>query len=1004
MTPESFIATWQNSTLTEAAGSKAHFQDLCALLGVPPPQSDPTGATYSFEKGAKKAAGGAGWADVWKRGCFGWEYKSRGGDLEAAHDQLLRYAGALENPPLLITSDMVRIVVRTNWTNAVSERAEFGLEDLRDPQVRARLQACWTDPDRWRPTVTRQGLTEKAAGEFAELARRLRQRGHDPQAVAHFVNRLVFCLFADDVKLLPDRLMTDMLTFSVKAPANFAAAASELFRAMKDQGGRVGYQPVQWFNGGLFDDDAALPLEGPDIELLARVSALDWAEIDPSIFGTLFERGLDPDKRSQLGAHYTDRDKIALLVNDVVVRPLQAEWDVAGRTIADAMEQRTNLTAGALATAATSVGKVKGAAAITAETKAAQAAMRREADKLKRTRDGLLVAARAQYTAFMNRLRAFRVLDPACGSGNFLYMSLLALKDLELRVTIDAEASGLDPELMLIGPEAVLGIEINPYAAELARVSVWIGHIQWARRNGFPPPSNPVLRNLDTIECRDAILTPTGEVASWPAAAAIVGNPPFLGGKRMRSVLGDDYCDRLFAAYAGKVPAEADLVCYWFANAQAATAAGKTRHVGLVATNSIRGGVNRRVLEPLAKAGAITAAWSDEPWVLDGAAVRVSLICWGTGKAVSPILDGTKVAAIHADLTAASANLTTARRLAQNAGIGFMGDTKGGAFDIAGEVARQWLKLPANANGRPNADVLRPWSNGLDVLRRPSDTWIVDFGWAMSEAEAAFFAAPYAHIVKHVRPVRMKNKREAYAREWWRHVEPRPGMHHALSGLGRFIVTPRVAKHRIFAWMTPPRLPDSQLIVIARDDDTTIGILHSRFHEAWSLRLGTWLGVGNDPRYTPSSTFETFPFPDGLTPDVSAAGYATNPHAQAIAAAAGALVQARDRWLNPPELINRVPEVVPGFPDRLLPKDDVAAAILRKRTLTNLYNTRGTPAGAWLDNLHRALDGAVAAAYGWPANIPIDDAIAELLALNQVRAAAHDPAAKVSAAAIAATK
>ncbi|MFZ6762164.1 type IIL restriction-modification enzyme MmeI [Pseudoroseomonas sp. WGS1072] len=178
MTPDAFIAKWQANTRNEAAASKEHFLDLCALLGVPTPNSDATGTTYAFEKGVKKAAGGGGWADVWKRGCFGWEYKSRGGDLEKAHDQLLRYAGALENPPLLISSDMDRIIVRTNWTNAVSDRRDFGLEDLRDPTVRVLLKACWTDPDRWRPATTRQALTEQAAGEFAELARRLRARGH----------------------------------------------------------------------------------------------------------------------------------------------------------------------------------------------------------------------------------------------------------------------------------------------------------------------------------------------------------------------------------------------------------------------------------------------------------------------------------------------------------------------------------------------------------------------------------------------------------------------------------------------------------------------------------------------------------------------------------------------------------------------------------------------------------------------------------------------------------
>jgi type II restriction/modification system DNA methylase subunit YeeA len=991
MTPDLFIKTWRANTRNEAAASKAHFLDLCALLEVPPPHSDPTGTTYAFEKGVKKAAGGGGWADVWKRGCFGWEYKSRGVDLEKAHDQLLRYAGALENPPLLITSDMERIIVRTNWTNAVSERRELGLEDLRDPQVRGMLKACWTDPDRWRPAVTRQGLTEKAAGEFAELARRLRERGHEPQAVAHFVNRLVFCLFADDVDLLPERLLSDMLGFSAKAPANFAAAASELFRAMRDRGGRVGFQPVQWFNGGLFDDDSALPLEGADIALLARVVALDWAEVDPSIFGTLFERGLDPDKRSQLGAHYTDREKIGLLVDAVVVRPLLAEWEAARERIAAALGEREELLSEAKASGAVSAEALAlaGPGGITAETRAAKTTLRREADRRRKKLAALLAEAQAQYLGFLDRLRAFRVLDPACGSGNFLYMSLLALKDMELRVSIDAEVFGLDPALPLIGPESVLGIEINPYAAELARVSVWIGHIQWARRNGFPPPSNPVLRSLDTIECRDAVLALDCTQAPWPTSNVIIGNPPFLGGKRMRNVLGDTYCDRLFATYNGRVPAEADFVCYWFARAAALVAAGTTEWVGLVATNSIRGGMNRRVLEPIAQAGAMTAAWSDEAWTLDGAAVRVSLVCWGRGRTLAPVLDGVAVAEIHADLTAGAANLTTARRLTQNAGVAFMGDTKGGAFDVPGDLARQWLQLPSNANGRPNADVLRPWANGMDVTRRPSDTWIIDFGWTMPEPDAAYYAAPYAYVVENVRPVRTKNNREAYARDWWRHVEPRQGMHRAFGNVSRYIVTPRVAKHRLFVWMHAPTLPDSATIAIARDDDTTFGILHSRFHEAWTLGLCTWLGVGNDPRYTPTTTFETFPFPNGLTPNIPAANYASHPHAQPIAAAARALVEARTRWLNPPELVDQVPEVVPGFPDRLAPKNEDAASKLKKRTLTALYNMRGTPEGAWLDHLHRTLDDAVAAAYGWPADIAIDDVLARLLALNHARSAAE---------------
>ncbi len=916
MTPESFIATWQASTRNEAAGSKPHFLDLCALLDVPTPQSDPTGATYAFEKGVRKAAGGGGWADVWKRGCFGWEYKSRGGDLEAAHDQLLRYAGALENPPLLITSDMARIIVRTNWTNAVSERHEFGLEDLRDPAVRVRLRACWTDPDRWRPAVTRQALTEQAAGEFAELARRLRERGHAPQAVAHFVNRLVFCLFADDVGLLPPRLLAGMLDYAARAPGDFAPAASELFRAMRDRGGRVGFQPVPWFNGRLFDDDTALPLVAADIALLTQVAALDWAEVDASIFGTLFERGLDPDKRSQLGAHYTDREKIGLLVDAVIVRPLLAEWAVARARVSAIMEERAELLRATqrAAVAPEEVRPLVAADVITRESRAARKNIRATTSNRVRKAEALLNDAQHHYAAFNDRLRKFRVLDPACGSGNFLYVSLQALKDMELSVGIEAEQLGLEPALPLIGPEAMLGIEINPYAAELARVSVWIGHIQWARRNGFPAPSDPVLRPLDTIECRDAVLAPDGTAATWPAADAIVGNPPFLGDKSMIATLGRDYTDILRQAYSGRVPRGADLVCYWFESARQALTGNHALRVGLVATNSIRGGANRYVLDRIKDEAVIYEAWSDEPWALDGAAVRVSLICFTRTFRESRRLNGKIVGFILSDLTAGSADLTTALPLGENRRTAFNGIQKTGPFEIPGDIARVWLKLPTNANARPNSDVLRPYWNGLDVTRRCRDSWIIDFGPERTEAQACVYAVPFAYVAKTVRPIRETNSLYALRTFWWRHWRPRPELQARLKRLRRCVVTPEVSKHRVFAWLDATVGADKNLVVVARDDEITLGILHSRFHEAWALGLCTWLGVGNDPRYTPSTTFETFPFPDGLTPNIPAADYANDPRAQAIAAAASALVEARDRWLNPAELVDRIPEVGARLP------------------------------------------------------------------------------------------
>ena len=339
LSPDAFIAKWRRSELKESSAAQEHFIDLCRLLGEPTPaEADPTGERYCFERGARKDTGGDGWADVWKRGCFAWEYKGRRANLDVAFNQLRQYALALENPPLLIVSDMARFRMRTNWTNCVSEVHEFVLEDLGDGATRDKLKWAMSDPERLRPGVTRQTVTERAAATFAELAQGLRDRGHEPQTVAHFVNRLVFCMFAEDVGLLPDDMFTRMLTHARRNPDKFADYASRLFGAMAT-GGDIDFQAVAWFNGGLFDDDTALPLDREGIETALRAATLDWSEIDPSILGTLFERGLDPDKRSQLGAHYTDRDKILRIVEPVIVRPLLAEWKVAKAGIAGMVER-----------------------------------------------------------------------------------------------------------------------------------------------------------------------------------------------------------------------------------------------------------------------------------------------------------------------------------------------------------------------------------------------------------------------------------------------------------------------------------------------------------------------------------------------------------------------------------------------------------------------------------------------------------------------------------------
>lgn len=950
MTPESFIAKWKASTLKERSAAQEHFVDLCHMLGEPTPSSDPTGASYCFERGALKTTGSKGWADVWKRGHFAWEYKGKGADLQAAFAQLQKYAVALENPPLLVVCDLERFRIHTNWNNTVSVVHELTLDDLKDPAHRQKLKAVLSDPERLRPGLTRQALTEHAASDFARLAQRLRDRGHTPEDVAHFIQRLVFSMFAEDVGLLPDQLFSRMLLAAKGMPGQFEMMASELFRAMR-AGGMAAWHRIDWFNGGLFDDDTALPLDKEDIDIVAAAAALDWADIDPTIFGTLFERGLDPGKRSQLGAHYTDRAKIMLIIEPVILRPLLAEWAAQKEAIAEAL------------------GRSKAAKTPGPRKKAREAAV-------------------SLYRAFLARLRGFTVLDPACGSGNFLYLALLSLKDLEQQVMIEAEA--MDPtvlprEFPSIGPSAVKGIEINSFAAELARITVWIGEIQWMRQNGWDVSRNPILKPLQTIECRDALMNPDGTEADWPAASVIVGNPPFLGPSPMLSSLGEAYVTSIRKIYGGLIPGMADFVTYWIMKAGQELKKNTTKHVGFVTTNSVRGGASRLVVQEAASAGSIYNAWSDEPWILDGASVRVSIICFSRFEFKSVELNGRLVKRIYSDLAAEEYDLTLANRLVENTEVAFIGTQKNGPFDVRGDVARAWINAPLNVNNQSNAEVVRPWINGAELVRRPSDKWIVDFG-EMGMESASLFQDPFEYIKSHVKPLRDATKRDRRRLRWWQHGEVMPSLRRSISNIPRYIVTPRVAKHRVFCWANNFVVPDSAVAVIAKDDDVCFGIIHSRFHEAWSLGLCTWLGVGNDPRYTPTTTFETFPFPEGLTPNLPAAAYAADPRAMRIAAAAKRLDELRGKWLNPPDLVCFEPEVVPGYPDRILPKSDAAAAVLKRRTLTNLYNERPM----WLDNAHRELDAAVAAAYGWPEDISNEDALTRLLALNLSRAAGQN--------------
>jgi hypothetical protein len=992
-----FIKKWgldgKAHKLSERSGAQTHFLELCDLLGVEKPSDNPGDAeSYCFERSMKGVTGEVRYADVWKRGCFAWEYKRPAAtpkeqleSLRGALEQLMRYTLPLENPPLLVVSDRQRIEVHTHFTGYPTRCTAFSLQDLADRKVIARLRDVFLDPYSFRPEHNSRQVTEGAAAAFASIADALRAEGIPAQKAAHFLTQCVFCYFAEDIGLLSS---FKRVVLKRSAPVVLQASLTELFLKMQ-KGGTFGADDIPWFNGGLFNkiDVPLMPVDA--IKTLAEVAEMGWSAIDPSVFGTLFERGLDPSKRAQLGAFYTSPSIIVRLVTPVVERTLVAEWEQSKAKINGLLSERDFLRV-----------RAKSIPSTTEKLDKRHSRIRTAANKAERE-------AKDIFNAYLERLRDFRVLDPACGSGNFLYLSLKALKDVEKQANLDAETLGLQPQLPVTGPQNVLGIELNEYAAELARMTVWIGELQWRKQNGYGWKLNPVLDPLDHIECRDALLTRTASgyvEAEWPEADVIVGNPPFIGNKKMRDELGDAYTEALRETFQDALPEGVDLVCYWFEKSRKAIGDGRAYAAGLVGTQAVRHGSSRTVLDDICKSGSIFEAWSDEPWVNEGAAVRVSLVCFGRSFEGTPRLDGAPVERIAPNLSGLTdLDITKAQRLPQNMGVAFQGPVKVGAFDVSGDIARQWLRLP-NPNGKSNAAVLRPYVNGLDLTRRPTDMWIIDFGATMGEEDAALFEAPFAHVRRYVRPMRLAQRRESRAKWWWRHGETVPGLRRELAGISRYAVTPRVAKYRTWSWRTSICLPDSAVVAVMRGDDMTFGILESRYHRVWSLATGS--ALEDRPRYTPTTCFETFPFPSGLAPAETSqstedwkgalipAGLSPDRKvkAGAVALSAKRVSDLREQWLNPIHWTRRVPEMVPlgrektPYPERSLPFETLAAADskeLERRTLTNLYNE----SPEWLTLAHQALDKAVAALYGWDyASLRSDEDVLRLLLVeNQDR-------------------
>ena len=958
MTPQEFVRKWELIRQKETAVAQSHFNDVCRLAGhLTPLEYDPAGKNFSFETQTVKPGGTKGFADVFFREHFIWEYKGPHKDLGKAYQQLQLYREDLQNPPLLITSDIQTIVIHTNFNNYPTVKHAITLDDILDGIGVEKLRWAFFHPEKFVPSRTQEQITKATADTFLGVANKLKEHWqltgeeYTPEQLAHFLARLLFCLFAEDMKLLPNQVFTEMVQAQAESYSDIHAGLRNLFREMRS-GGAFGYYRIRYFDGSLFDDDFVPDLP-PDVGgKLMQAAQQDWSQVDPSIFGTLFERIIDDSKRAQLGAHYTSEADIMLIVEPVLMEPLRRRWDE----------------------------------------------VRRQADRMLRGGEETS-EAHPLLSDFAAELDAVRVLDPACGSGNFLYVALRQLLDLQKQVIAFAARRELPPIELTIGPEQLYGIEINPYAHQLAQITTWIGYLQWRNENGFGDMNDPILRSLHNIQHMDAILAYDADgnpvEPEWPSADVIIGNPPFLGAKKIIGEFGQEYADNLRIVYENRLPGFSDLVVYWFERARVEIEKGKTDRAGLIATNSIGMGTNLPVLKQIKETGDIFMAWDDRDWILDGAAVRVAIVAFDDGSEQKHQLNGRPIPEINADLTA-GLDLTKAKTLNDNLNWAFIGTQKSGPFDISHQEAAEMIKAK-NRNSLSNADVVLPWVNGSDIVQRPKGKSVIYFPEGFTEKEASEYQEPFEYL----RDVVIANRKAVHFKDYpfWLHWRPRPAFKDAVEYLQRYIITPRVSKHRVFVWMDSNVIPDSATVAITRDDDFFFGLLHSRLHEIWALRLGT--SLEDRPRYTPTTTFETFPFP---WPPGQELGEDEDERVAEIAHWARALVQWRDAWLNPPRT-----GLYAGM-------GNAYGKMVKKRTLTNLYNglvyyrqtvksgepfiqaafdkgTRHSVSRAEIqevDDIHTALDHAVLDAYGWPYHLSDEEILERLLALNLERAEAQE--------------
>ncbi|MEX2581154.1 MAG: DNA methyltransferase [Verrucomicrobiales bacterium] len=933
---EAFIERWQASGGHERANYQLFLAELCDLLDVPRPDpAKPENAenAYVFERSVARAnpdgTSSTRYLDLYRSGCFVLETKqgatakpaktaganadptllppapdpvvstghgrrgTAGYDkaMEKAFNQATGYIRDLPasegRPPFLVVCDVGHVFeLYAEFTRSGGRYQRFPdpknhrvhLDDLRDPETRALLRAIWTDPLSLDPSRRVARVTRDIAGRLAALARSLEEDGHDPEVAALFLQRCLFTMFAEDIGLLPENGFLDLLRKIEKTPAGFPVLVTGLWKDMATgtDFSAVLMKKVARFNGGLFENPAALPLSGEQIALLVHAAESDWTEVDPAIFGTLLERALDPRERHKLGAHYTPRSYVERLIEPTVMEPLRAEWEAVKTAAVQHLDR----------------GREK--------------------------------KARAEVETWHHRLCRVRVLDPACGSGNFLYVTLEHLKRLEAEVLDFFESIGGDRTLEMdsfkLRPTQFLGIELNPSAARIAQLVLWIGYFQWHHRTTGTADTNdrPLLKGEGTIENRDAVLDydervprrdGDGQVVTvwdgqttkphpvtgkevpderarkvlfdfvnprrpeWPEADFVVGNPPFVGGWKMREAFGEGYIQALWSVY--DLPEKADFVMYWWEKAAELLSEGKINRFGLITTNSVTQVFQSRIIKKWLDSVALVFAVPDHPWVDsgDGAAVRIAMTVGQGGKhdgQLLTIVGEEKTDDIHRQISfreqigmiasnlRLGADLTSVVGLEANDGIVSPGvQLYGSGFTLN---ADEKDGLAGGVSNEVAGKILRPYINAKEFVQRPGDRWVIDF-FDMTEDEAReAFPGAYQHLLTHVKPERDANKRASIREVWWRFGWERPKLRNAVRDLDRFIVTPEVSKHRIFGFLDSETLPDNMLTVIASREAFTLGVLSSRLHTLWALSSGA--SLEDRPRYTKSRCFDPFPFPD----------------------------------------------------------------------------------------------------------------------------------------------